>query len=126
QEDGPAGTPRARREDFRSADEIAPLRRLHRGTESDPLTRDARLRLTAPSGPDITPFDDPLEPAILLPIVTQSMQQHLRVDLTLPAATESHVGFGQCLGHHPKCIESLVGPETEPAMRTRDGGCVKP
>src|SRR5262245_53516615 len=106
-----AGGPGAGREDLGAIDEIATPDLSHVGAEAGGLAWDPRLRLAAPGGPDLAALDDPVEPAVLLPGVAQGGEQHLRVDVPLPAAGEGHVGLSQLLGDHPEREEAGVGAQ---------------
>ena len=60
------------------------------------------LRFPAPCHPGLSLFDNSLEPARLLFLRANSIQQNQGVDVALPAAREGKVHFGKFLGNHPK------------------------
>ena len=94
---------------------------MHSRAESGLLTGDARLGLAAPGGPNVTSFDNPFEPAILLAFVAERVDQDLGVDMPLPASRESHVGSGELLGHHPEGKETDIGTQAQTRVRARNG-----
>src|SRR5678815_1859008 len=88
QQDRPLCTTGTRRKRFIPFDDVTAIDFFHARAKPDRLAWLTRLRFTTPGDPLFTALDDAFKPARLLFFRRHTVEQHERVDVSLPATRQ--------------------------------------